>query len=255
MVREIEISTGFEWELVAPKGQSRYDLATTIAKKQNAKVETFFHRQLEPDVTNQRRIFHNLTKGFKVVNDEKQWICSVVDDLTLQNDFDKNIAPLEGWYRVISDDSRLLRLVEHHCNPDEPTAVLLEPIAELYRSRVTDFQSLRRVCDSDGQAIVAAAPYPGERERATELISAPIDSNHFEIINGLLTTASDLGFQPAKEAATHIHFNGEEFKSATCLSRLILFFARHRKALMSYLRTNPENVRIAGQPQKRSNFG
>jgi hypothetical protein len=250
MKHDLTYAIGIEWELIAPKGKNRLDLAQKVKDRVSGQINPFFIKQQEPNVKNRKEVFHNLTQGFKVSDAEGDWVCSMVDDITLQGNFDKSKASAENWYRIISNDSRLLRLCQNICLASAPRNEVLEPLAKLYNSKVEPFHNLLRVCDMDGQAIAAAAPYPGERERACELITAPLKENQWDSICLLLSDAEQLNFHCGKESATHFHFDGEEFMNVVSISRLIQFFAKHRNCLMKHFGTNPENVRIAPQPKE-----
>lgn len=250
----LNYAIGIEWELIAPKGKSRLDLAEKIKDRISGTINPFFIKQQEPNVKNRKEVFHNLTQGFKVFNKKGNWVCSLVDDITLQGNFDKSTPSPDNWYRIISNDSRLLRLCQNVCLASATRDKVLEPVAELYGTQIEPFHNLLRVCDEDGLAVAAVAPYPGERERACELITAPLDNNQRETVQDLLHDADELGFQPGIESATHIHFDGAEFMSVKVIARLIQFFATHRASLMKYFGTNPENVRIAPQPEKLLNL-
>ena len=102
---------GFEIELLAPRGRSRRDLAQLLAKNCGGRVERIFYPQSEPSKVPGQYVFHNLILGFRVTDNEDSWVATCVDDLTLQNDLVKSTPPLPGWYRILSDDLRLLNLV------------------------------------------------------------------------------------------------------------------------------------------------
>ncbi len=127
---------GFEIELLAPKGLSRQTLAEAIAHEQGGIVRRFFHPQSEPSKVPGTLLFHNLTMGFEVVNKQGQVIARCVDDLTLQDDLEKTTSPLTGWYRIVSDDLRLLQLIKQQANPTAPLSEVLKPIAQLFATEV-----------------------------------------------------------------------------------------------------------------------
>ena len=64
-----------------------------------------WHQESEPSRVPGMGLFHNLGLGFEVPGQAR-----LVDDLTLQLDLDKRASPQPGWFRVVSDDVRLLAL-------------------------------------------------------------------------------------------------------------------------------------------------
>ena len=123
---------GFEIELMAPRGLSRQDLAELIAQQHDAQVRRVFHPQSEPSQVPGTPLFQNLTLGFEVIDRQGRLIARCVDDLTLQDDLDKAQKPKPGWYRIVSDDTRLLQLVNSQANPADSLTTVLKPIASLF---------------------------------------------------------------------------------------------------------------------------
>ena len=126
---------GVEIELLAPRGRSRKDLALAIARHEGGRVRRFFHPQGEPSKARNTPFFENLTLGFAVEDARGNLLAQCVDDLTLQDDLDRARAPLPGWYRIVSDDARLLRLVMQHADPAAPLRRVLLPIARLFGTK------------------------------------------------------------------------------------------------------------------------
>ncbi len=107
-------------------------------------------------------------------------IARCVDDLTLVEDLDKTEKPKPGWYRIVSDDTRLLQLVMCQANANDPLNNILEPIASLFTTHPEQgLGGMVCVADHTGNPIAIAAPLPGERECPCELITPHIDANHF----------------------------------------------------------------------------
>ncbi|MEM7182070.1 MAG: amidoligase family protein [Spirochaetota bacterium] len=246
----IDWKIGVEVELLAPKGMSRFDLATAIAREYEGEVRRFFHPQVEPSKVSGTPLFNNLTLGFEVLDKTGNTIAYCVDDLTLQDDFDKSHPPREGWYRVVSDESRLLQLLLQQCNPVNPLNSVLEPIATLFGTELEIGQgNMFRVADSTGASIAIAAPLPGERERPCELIIPPIDNDHYQKIESLLHIARSLDFTAPTEGATHIHFDANALESTTTLANLMRFLWKYDENLVELLKTNP-NCRRLGKWSK-----
>ncbi len=180
-------------------------------------------------------VFHNLGLGFEVPG-----LARCVDDLTLQRDLDKKAAPKSGWYRVVSDDRRLLHLAKRHCSPAEPIDGVLDPLARIFGTKVQQAGGLYRLPDPDGRAVAMAAPLPGERERACELITEPLGPERESRLRGLVQTADELGFRPAYEGATHIHLDGAHLRDPKRLQA----FARRWLEVQGDFPRSPQHRRV-----------
>ena len=236
---KINWKIGCEIELLAPKGLSRKDLAESIAELKNGVVSRIFYPQSEPSKVPGTPLFHNLTLGFEVVDKQGNLIAKCVDDLTIQDDLDKSRLPKSGWYRIVSDDTRLLQLINAQANPQQNITEVLNPIAKLFGTVVEQgTEGMIRVADPTGNPIAIAAPLPGERERPCELIAPPIDANHLENIEFLLKTARSLGFTVPQEGATHIHFDALPLCSANVFANVVNIFHTHGENLKRLVGTN-----------------
>ena len=236
---------GFEIELLAPKGLSRKSLAESIAQANNGKVSRIFYPQSEPSHVPGTPLFHNLTLGFKVVDNQGNLIAKCVDDLTLQDDLDKSHPPQPEWYRIVSDDNRFLQLITCQADAEQSKSEVLNPIADLFGTHVeSGVEGMMRVADNTGNPIAIAAPLPGERERPCEIISAPIDANHQQKIEVILETARLLGFTVPVEGATHIHFDAKPLCSANVFANLVNIFHTHGRNLKRLVGSNPKCTRF-----------
>jgi hypothetical protein len=241
--------TGFEIELMAPRGTSRRDLAERVADRVGGRVHRFFHPQSEPSAVEGRPVFENLTPGFRVSDRKGRWVASFVDDLTLQRDLDRERPPVEGWRRIVADDGRLLRLVERHCDPDEIGDSGLMPLAALFGTEIVRHPSgMVRVSDDRGRSVAIDAPLPGERERPCEIVTAPIEKDHARVLSPLLDDARALGFFVPVEAATHVHFDAAPLCSASAVAALVGLWARHGTGLKRLVGVNPRCVRLGAWP-------
>lgn len=249
MAVTLDCKTGFEIELMAPPGLSRRDLAEATAQRIGGTVERFFHPQSEPSAVEGRPVFENLTPGFRVRDEQGVWVASFVDDLTLQRDLDRELAPREGWRRIVADDGRLLRLVERHCDPDAAGDRTLEPLAVLFGTEAQRHEAgMVRVVDANGRSVAIDAPLPGERERPCEIVTAPIAADHEAMLEGLLADARGLGFTVPVEGATHVHFDGEPLCSARAIAGLIEVWTRQGEALKRLAGGNRACVRLGDWP-------
>ncbi|MFT5467214.1 MAG: hypothetical protein ACI8UO_002318 [Verrucomicrobiales bacterium] len=240
---------GVEIELLAPPGRSREDLANAIAKHYGGNVRRFFHPQGEPSKAKNTPFFENLTLGFIVDDDEGNIFAWCVDDLTIQEDLDQKQPSQPGWYRIVSDDARLLRLTMCHADATEPRESVLLPIADLFCTEAKVGEGgMIRVSDEAGAPIAIAAPLPGERERPCELITPPIDSDHLEYLETLLGLARSLDFSVPAEAATHLHFDAASLCDAATIANLVRFLNAHSDALKEMIGTNPRCRRLGKWP-------
>ena len=87
----------------------------------------------------------------------------------------------------MSDEIRLLRLIARHSQADLPIAVSLQAVGELFGTQPqASAGGVYRLSDSTGASITLAAPLPGERERACELITAPLAADDHDTLALLL---------------------------------------------------------------------
>ena len=172
-----------------------------------------------------------------------------VDDLTIRRDLRKEAESLSGWYRILSDDSRLLHLIMARCNPAADKEAVLAPIAELFNTELVVEDDVVRVADAMSLPIALAASLPGERERPCELITPPIESEHRLRLEYLLDTAKELGFGIPHEAAVHLHFDAEKLCNTGVFCRLIQVLWRYRHQLRQTVETNPHCTRLGAIPR------
>ena len=141
--------TGFEVELLAPAGCDRLALAERIAADHHGRVERSFHTDSEPSPVPGVGLFRHLSPAFDVTDATGAPVARLVDDVTIRADLAGSTARgHRGWYRVLSDDVRLLRLVERHADPSAPLASVLEPVAELFGVDVDARPDSARVNDA-----------------------------------------------------------------------------------------------------------
>jgi hypothetical protein len=241
---------GVEVELIAPRGLSRRDLAARVAMRHGGTVHRLFHHQAEPSAAKGVAIFETLMQGFEARRDDGRSLGRFIDDLTLQNDLHREAEPQPGWYRIASDDVRLLRLVDRHVDPEAPIDTVLDPVAALLGGTVEEKEGgIRRLSDSEGSPIALVAPLPGERERACEIVTPPIEADHFTHLDSLLEPARDLGFQLPHEGAVHLHFDGRPLQDAARLQRIVRRLEDQRDALRLACVTNPACRRLGPQRQ------
>lgn len=196
-------------------------------------------------------IFHNLTLGYEVRDSEGHWRARCVDDLTLQHDLQKSAAPRPGWYRIVSDDVRLLRLIESQSDPEASIDKVLEPVATLFQTElVSGPGGMKKVVDRAGASVAMACSLPGERERPLELITPPWESDQRSRLQEMLSLLEQEACGVPHEGATHIHFDGSLLRQASTVANLVNLWSHHGDALRARWGTNPHCTRLGKWPQE-----
>jgi len=246
--------TGFEVELLAPAGSDRQVLAEEIAARVGGKVRRSFHADSEPSTVPGVGVFRHLSPAFDVVDGQGRPVARLVDDITIAADLAAEHAAVpgrpghRGWYRVLSDDARLLRLVERQADPGSPLASVLDPVAALFGVGVDVLPAAARVDDAAGATVAVVLPLPPGRERPCEIVTPPLVAGHRDALEQLLAPARELGFTVPREAAVHVHVDAGPFRSPHAFANLVRLFAGWRDVLWSALGTNPACVRLAPLP-------
>ena len=240
--------TGFEIELMAPPGISRHTLALELAARSGGRVRPVWHHDSEPSLVPGLGRFLHLTQGFEVRRGDGDLLCTLVDDVTLIAGLDRRAAAPPGWFRILSDDSRLLHLLAGHSDPGGTLPVALDDAAQLWGSEVQQHGDVYRLDDAAGATIALAAPQGGERERACEIVTPPLTRDHRAALDELLAPARDLGFTVPSEAAVHLHLDGAPFRQPHALANVVRLFGHWREALRTVLQTNPACRRLAPLP-------
>ncbi len=249
MKSELRLRTGFEIELLAPAGSSRRTLADEIAARRNGTVRPVWHHDSEPSLVPGLGRFLHLTQGFEVLDADGGTACTLVDDITIVADLDPRALPKPGWFRILTDDSRLLQLIANNADPAEPLEKSLGPIAALWTAPVQQHGEFVKLDDASGATIAIAAPLGGDRERPCEIVTPPLVADHRVALDDLLSVARELDFAVPAEAAVHLHHDGAPFRPAAVLSNVIRLFGWWREPLRELLQTNPACVRLAPLPE------
>lgn len=240
---------GVEIELLAPPGRSRLDLAQAIAQACGGQVRTVLHQDSEPSKVPGRPVFSNLTPGFEVLDAAGAVRARCVDDLTLQDDLDKRAAPKPGWWRVVGDDERILRMLALAIDPALPLPAALERLPALCNGRIEAAAAgMYRLSDALAAPLAIAAPLPGERERPCELITAPLQAAHAAQLDALLALARGLDFRIPREGATHLHFDAAALCSAHAVVNLVQVFTAFGPVLRQWCATPSSFRRVGGWP-------
>lgn len=250
---ELPLRTGFEIELLAPVGSDRQDLADALAARCRGSVRRSFHLDSQPSPLPGVGVFRHLSPAFDIVTADGRPVARLVDDITIEAD----LAPApgsqpqrgrRGWYRILCDDARLLRLVERHADPQAPLEAVLDPVAELFGVRTEVIAGAARVNDATGATVAVAMPLPAGRERPCEVITPPLATGHWAALEELLAPARELGFTVPREAAVHVHVDGAPFRRPQAFANVVRLFAHWREPLWAALGTNPACRRLAPLP-------
>ncbi len=237
---DLNWKTGFEIELLAPRGFSRFDLADAVAHKSGGKAERSFYHLPERDNTSD-----TLVLGYNAYDAKGDLVARFVDDLAIQEDLDQTATATDGWYRIISNDIRLLDLIVEQCNPNDTIEDVLKPIARLYGVELQhEKPDTWKVIDKMDKQIAHVISIPGERERPCEIISAPITENHLEKVETLVGTARSWGFSVPEEAQVHVHFDATDLRDPVVFAKLVNALKHHGEALRQLMGTNTKSDRI-----------
>ncbi|WP_433292226.1 amidoligase family protein [Actinoplanes sp. CA-030573] len=239
---------GFEIELMAPPGRSRRSLAYDLAGRVGGRIRPVWHSDSEPSLVPGLGRFLHLTQGFEVLRADGSPLCTLVDDITLLDGLEPRTPAPPGWYRILSDDPRLLSLLAARCDPGAPLAGVLDPVADLWGVHPELVADVWRLDDPSGATIALASPQGAERERPCEIVTPPLAENHAAALEELLEPARELGFTVPHEAAVHLHLDGAPFRSPRALANVVLLFAHWREPLRALLQTNPACRRLAPLP-------
>jgi hypothetical protein len=249
-VDTLTLRIGFEIELLAPAGSDRQVLADALATHRAGRVRRSFHTDSEPSAVPGVGVFRHLSPAFDVVDAAGAPVARLVDDITIASDLAGTTTRPghRGWYRVLCDEPRLLRLIERHTDPDAALPDVLAPVADLFGTRVELMGGAARVNDATGATIAVAMPLPAGRERPCEVVTPPIVEDHGAVLDELLSPARDLGFTVPAEAAVHLHLDGAPFRRPAAFANLVRLFGYWREPLWAALGTNEACRRLAPLP-------
>ncbi|MEV4350814.1 amidoligase family protein [Actinoplanes sp. NPDC049596] len=248
MTAELRRRIGFEIELMAPRGVSRRTLADDLAARHGGRVRPVWHSDSEPSLVPGLGRFLHLTQGFEVTRADGTPLGTLVDDITLMDGLNPRSPAPPGWYRILSDEPRLLRLLARQSDPGAPLETVLDAAGRLWGRAPEPIADVYRLDDESGATLALAAPQGAERERPCEIVTPPLATGHAEALEELLGPARELGFTVPHEAAVHLHVDGAPFRHAAALANLIRLFAYWREPLRELLQTNPACRRLAPLP-------
>ena len=249
-INTLTLRIGFEVELLAPAGSDRQVLADALAARRGGRVRRSFHTDSEPSAVPGVGVFRHLSPAFDVVDGAGAQVARLVDDITIVSDLAGTTTRPghRGWYRVLCDEPRLLRLIERSADPDATLPDVLAPVAELFGTRVELMRGAARVNDTTGATIAVVMALPAGRERPCEVVTPPIAEDHGKVLDELLGPARDLGFTVPAEAAVHLHLDGAPFRRTAAFANLVRLFGHWREPLWEALGTNEACRRLAPLP-------
>ncbi len=240
---------GFEFELLAPPGATRRTLADALAVAHGGSVRVVFHQESELSQVPGTPVFDNLSQGFEVLDARGAVLARLVDDSTLQHGLNPQAPGQPGWFRIVSDDRRLLQLVARVGRADGNALDALAPVAALFGTQAELLPGgLVRITTQDHAPLALAAPLPGERARGCEVVTPPLRQDHAQHINALLGPARALGFTLALESATHVHFDAAPLHNAAGFARLVALLHCWGPTLKWLVQCNPACRRLGDWP-------
>lgn len=245
--------SGFELELMAPVGKSRFDLARALARRIGGTVlcgNKFYSEQK----TEEGKLINQLTPAFRVYSNDGRLWATLVDDNTLRSDVDGTAAAKPKWQRALLDDVRLALLAEEKCWTEEISMLQqMEMFAEIFSGSVEEVEATvdgkphRRTLafDKYGHSLAVILPYSGEKERACEVVTAPVlPEERAFLLDTIHDEAQKQGFFIPKEAALHVHLDHAPWRSVGRLAQLIVDFTAGRDLLREVLQPNPNCRRL-----------
>jgi hypothetical protein len=240
---------GVEIELLMPPGRDRRAFAERVAEAAGGRVRRVFSQQSEPGLVPGKPTMANLTPGFEAVDAEDRRLVLCVDDLTLLDDLDRRAPPQPGWYRVVGDDARLMRLAGRVCDPEAPIERVLDPLGEVLGGHVfAAGNGMFKCVDSGGATVAIASGVPGERGRPCEVVTPPMTDDLPARVGHLLGVAAELGCTIPAEGATHVHLDAGPLAHAGAVARLMAWYHAFGPALKPLVRTNPRCRRLGPWP-------
>lgn len=246
--------TGFELELLAPRGKARRDLAEALAAKLGAGTRIEYGLKYHSDAIHaSRRPVCHLTPAYRIRTSDGRVLATIVDDNTINKDLDADAPDQPELFRFVVDDLRIAIWLERHSwthawGLDTIFAQLTKTFDGTVLPRgvhPAQHPEHRVVIDPVGHALGVVALYGGERERVSEIVTAPLWPYEREaVLDLLLETAAGLGFACPHEAALHLHLDRQPWMNTGSLKRLILGFSEARTSILETLSPNPACTKL-----------
>lgn len=214
--------TGFELELLAPEGKTRFDLALAIADGDASRLRYGFKYYHLGDFDDRRRPLCRLTPAYRVLDPDGATLLTVVDDPTIRAQLRPGLEPGPGT-SARTDDIRLAKWIEARCwSTGEGLMARLQALAEVFDGRWTDGDPPALV-DPYGYPLVRAAPEQVEALRVCEVVTRPLGRDERgPVVRTLLERARALGCIVPTEGAYHLHLDRAPWLSTGRLAALLL---------------------------------
>jgi hypothetical protein len=244
--------TGFELELLAPVGRSRFDLAHALAERIEGRVR-YGLKYISEGLYRPRTPICDLTLSAVVEDSSGRALFTLVDDVTIKADLDPHAPTSDGLFRIVIDELRLALWLEARAPVEKPhPEALLDPLLTVFSGELQSqgeghakHPAHRPAVDPWGNTLAVVALYPGQRERVCEVVTAPLfREEREETIALVLSTALELGFSIPHEAALHLHLDAAPWQDARRLRTLITEVTSLRKLLYRELAPNPNCTRL-----------
>lgn len=246
--------TGFELELLAPAGSERRNLADALAAELGSGARVEYGLKYHSDAVHaSRRPVCHLTPAYRIRTSDGRVLATIVDDNTINKDLLTSAPERPDLFRFVVDDLRLAIWLERHSWTNEWTIdAILGQLCDTFDGKLlpagvqpAQHPEHRVVIDPVGHALGVVALYGGERERVSEIVTAPLWTHEREpILELLLGTAAQLGFVCPHEAALHLHMDRDPWMNTRSLRRLILGFSEARTKIIETLSPNPACTKL-----------
>ncbi len=238
------MKAGYELELLAPIGSTRYSIAYHFSQKYNLNLKTCFHRESEiwPG-SNNGIAYYCLTKGFELWNNQS-WQFRFINDMTIRHSLDASVPESNEWYHILTDDIRFIDLIQNQCDSSSATSEILKPISKLYKVEQQIKDRIYSVVGKKSKLICGAHSQMADRNRICEIVTAPITENHQQRLEEIIDLANSMGCIVPQEGAFHIHFDGTDFANSKTLLRMIRYFYVWTDVLKAMIPPNPYCTRL-----------
>lgn len=233
--------TGFELELLAPEGRSRFTLAEELARRFHGRVEHGF-KYASAGRTPEGQPVCELSPAWRVVRPDGSVVASLVEDLTIREGVTAS-GPGVGT-KLLMDDVRLAMWAESKSWVESPR-FLLNALCSTFNGILDE----RVVRDPWGQALAVVVPSDAGRERVCEIVTSPLlRHERRDVVKALMEVALGQGFRIPVEAALHAHLDRGPWMETARLKRLILALSSEREALQAALQPNPRCTQVGPFP-------
>lgn len=244
---------GLELEYVCTRGD-RFDLAANLAARVHGERRLGL-KHIVDAVDERPRC--TLTQRAVVVDAEQQWLCDVVDDVTLSPSAETLAARTGLIGAFVCDDVRIAKWWESRANlrwrddfddDDARQAALWAPLLMAMEGELEFVDGRQRGIDRWGQVWAVVAPQPSSRLGVAEVVLAPQTRSALPDVLHTVVSSTTGCTTLAPTSALHVHLDGAPFRESRRLARLIVNWNAQRPALWQALQTNTACLRLAPFP-------